>query len=93
MRTHQLESRMRENRPYGSEGGVAERRSLPLSGEGRDKAGVRSGSRADVSSWGRTWRLNRSTRVPLPSHSDKPRRGGPEDAGAGADAGGIAGGQ
>jgi hypothetical protein len=33
-RNHRLESRMRENRTYGSEGGVGESRSRPLSGKG-----------------------------------------------------------
>ena len=33
MRNHQLESRVRENRTHGSEGGEGESLSLPLSGE------------------------------------------------------------
>src|SRR5215470_2606435 len=32
-RNHRLESRMRENRPYGSEGGVGANRSRPLSAQ------------------------------------------------------------
>ena len=36
-RNHRLESRMRENRPYGSEGGDGESRSLPLSEPTRNR--------------------------------------------------------